>query len=128
MKHLLKLLIIVLLLSGCSENEVMDQESDLLIRVKNQSAFRYQGIMVNADGNEKNFGSLNPLNYSAYQSFDFAFRYAYVELRINGQTYTIQPFDYVGEDQLPPGKYTYAISANNSSNQYEKLNIELVED
>ncbi|AEM70973.1 hypothetical protein Murru_1934 [Allomuricauda ruestringensis DSM 13258] len=65
---------------------------------------------------------------SAYQLVAKAYSYAFVELEIDGETYTIQPIDYVGESTLSSGYYTYQIDANDTTEQYDRLSISLVED
>ncbi|MEP0985737.1 hypothetical protein [Ekhidna sp.] len=128
MKSLFSLLFILVLLAGCSNEVEPDETGDLLIRIQNGSAVIYSDIVVNADGVEKHFGSLNAFQYSSYKSFEYAYRYAFVELKINGQTFTIQPFDYVGEEVIEEGKFTYIINTTNNNDRYSKLTIEMKED
>ena len=51
-----------------------------------------------------------------------------MELEIDGNTYTIQPVDYVGETPLENGKYTYQLDANDATERFEKLSLRLIED
>ena len=37
----------------------------------------------------------------------------------------MQPVDFVGEERLDRGNYTYIISANDSKEQYDRLSITL---
>ncbi|WP_370477711.1 hypothetical protein [Tamlana flava] len=49
-------------------------------------------------------------------------------MEIDGEVYTIQPIDFVGETPLEKGKYTYQIDANDSTEQYGKLSLTLIEE
>ncbi len=98
------------------------------IRIKNASQYNYSNILVNTNGGENNYGNISASKTTKYGGFDFAYRYAFVELKINGQIFTIQPIDYVGETKLTPGKYTYEIGANDSAQRYGKLTIKLFKD
>ena len=62
-----------------------------------------------------------------YQTFDLAYRYAFVELEIDGKTYTLQPIDYVGETPLENGNYTYSIEAA-INERYNTLSLNLMYD
>ena len=123
MKKVYFLLISIFLVS-CTHND----DDTLLLRIKNTSQFDYNDVVVNTSGGEHNYGKVNSNQASDYKAFDLAFRYAFVELKIDGNTYTIQPIDYVGETPLVNGKYTYEINASNSGDQYSRLTLTLAED
>lgn len=53
---------------------------------------------------------------------------AFVQLEIDGETYALQPIDYVGETPLENGSYTYQIDANDFQERYEKLSLTLIEE
>lgn len=48
---------------------------------------------------------------SAYREVERAYRYAYAQVVAGADTLEYEPIDYVGEDLLPPGKYTYDLRA-----------------
>ncbi len=98
------------------------------IRLSNVSGFDYENIVVIASGDEVDYGDLMAGETSDYKVFEKAYQYAYVELEIEGNTYTIQPIDYVGETPLENGAYTYQIDANDSQEQHGKLSLTFVED
>ncbi len=126
MKRIFLILISILIMSCSQSDDTI--EKGLLIRVKNISQFEFNNVLVNTNGGEQNFGSIDVNQYSDYKSFNFAYRYAFIELTIDGSTFTIQPIDYFGETTLANGKYTYEVSANESMNQYSRLTIALIED
>ena len=111
MNKIFYLVIIGLTLFGCSSNEAENQ-NDLQIRISNVSEFNYENIKVATTGEIVYFGNLKSNSKSASRVFDSAYRYAFVEFQINGETFTLQPIDYVGETLLENGKYAYAINVN----------------
>ncbi|MFL1010884.1 hypothetical protein [Flavisericum labens] len=123
MKHLkifLSLFVTIFALQGCADDDLKNTQA--LIRISNVSTFDYKNITVNS----ADYKNLNSGEKSEYKLFEKAYRYGFVELEINGEIYTIQPIDYVGESPLEKGKYTYQIDANDSTDQYGKLNLTLV--
>lgn len=96
--------------------------------MSNVSPYTFQDIRVSTTGDEVSYGDLDTGEFSDYRSFETAYRYGFVELQINGSTYTLQPIDYVGETPLENGWYTYQIDANDSDEQYGRLSLTLIED
>ncbi|MDZ4683122.1 MAG: hypothetical protein SH848_21905 [Saprospiraceae bacterium] len=113
-----------LLLTGCTQDEVF---TGVLIRIENASDFDFKNIVVNIGTGQDVYGDLNANQISEYKTFESAFRYAFVELQIDGETFTHQPFDYVGETPLNFGKYTYKLTAEDSGSQYNRLSLTLIE-
>lgn len=109
MKKILILIISIAVLIGCSKDE-----SNPKIRLANTSQYDFQNIVVNTTTGNINFEDLNSGQKTEYKVFEKAYRYAYVELEIEGKTYKLQPTDYVGENSLENGNYTYQIDANDS--------------
>ncbi len=127
MKKILILIISIVALFGCT-NDDDNNLTGLNIRLSNVSQYKFQNIIVNTTTGNVNFGNLDSGQKSAYKQFEKAYRYAYVELEIDGKKYTLQPIDYVGETLLEDGNYTYKIDANNSDDQYARLSLTFVED
>ena len=127
MKKILILIISLATLLGCSKDKE-DNFSEVKIRLSNVSQYDFQNIVVNTTTGDVNFENLKSGQKSDNKVFDKAYRYAFVELEINGQTYTLQPIDYVGETPLLNGNYTYQINANDTEEQYIKLNLTLIEE
>ncbi len=111
MNKIFYLIIIGLTLFGCSSSKT-ENSNDLQIRISNVSKFNYDNIKVSTTGEMVNFGNLNSNSKSEYKVFDSAYRYAFIEFQINGETFTLQPIDYVGETLLKNGKYAYEINVN----------------
>jgi hypothetical protein len=70
---------------------------------------------------------LNAGDVSEYKTFEKAYRYAYIELIVEGEIYRLQPNDYVGETPLAIGNYTYELNFD-FQGQYGSLTISLVKD
>ena len=126
MKTYLMLIPFLLLISGCSILSGDDEASEVNIRLSNVSPYTYQDIRVSTTGDEVSYGDLESGEFTDYKSFEKAYRYGFVELRINGSTYTIQPIDYVGETPLENGYYTYQVSANDSDDRFGRLSLTLI--
>ena len=126
MKKTLVLLVAITTLINCSSDD--DNTSSIQIRLSNVSPYNFENIVVNTTTVDVSFENINSGETSDYKTFERAYRYGFVELQINGETYTIQPIDYVGESLLKTGKYTYEINANDSQEQYGKLSLTLIED
>jgi hypothetical protein len=121
MKKTVYLILVITTLLGCSSSE---ESTDLQIRISNVSDYNFEDINVNTTGDIVNFGDLNSNSKSDYKIFNLAYKYAFIEFLIDGETFTIQPIDYVGETPLENGKYSYEINIDPNS-QFSKIILEL---
>lgn len=133
MKKILIVIVSIALFISCSNDNNNDEDasqkensSELKIRLSNASKLDFQNIKVNTSTGNVNYGNLKAGKKSDYKVFEMAYRYAFIELQIDGKTYTLQPIDYVGETHLAEGNYAYQINANDSQNQYQKLSLTLI--
>ncbi|WKK77950.2 hypothetical protein QYS49_13295 [Marivirga salinae] len=126
MKKSIIILALIALLFSCTEAEI--DPSAVNIRLANTSNFDYKNIVINTTTGNVRFGALDSGEYSEYKVFEKAYRYAYVELEINGNTLKLQPIDYVGETPLKNGKYTYEIYTDSPDQEYGSLGITLIKD
>jgi hypothetical protein len=118
MKKIFILILITTTFYNCSSTE---DSTDLQIRISNVSEFNFANIIVDASGEKVNFGNLNSNSKSEFKTFDLAYRYAFMEFEIDGETFTLQPIDYVGETPLENGKYSYEVNIN----QDNQIRLEL---
>ena len=102
-------LFFVFLFTGCDGTGAEDDPNTVLLRLKNQSSTDFSAALVRFPETEGSYGALAAGEASAYRPFDTAYRYGYVEVEAEGRTYRIQPFDYVGEEPLEKGRYTYRL-------------------
>ncbi|MFY0652098.1 MAG: hypothetical protein JXQ96_08705 [Cyclobacteriaceae bacterium] len=126
MKRLFVIVLSASVLLGCLADGI--STSQVNIRLSNVSEFDFKNIEVDTGFGRAGFEDIDAGQSTEYKRFIKAYRYAYIQLEIDGETYTIQPFDYVGETPLKNGYYTYQIDANNSKERYGKLMLTLIED
>jgi hypothetical protein len=93
-----------------------------LIRIHNASTYDYDELQVG----QEVYGALPAGAYTEYRDFGTAYRYNYVLLRIGADEFVIQPIDYVGEEPLGEGTFTYEIDVVDYDSR--NLSIEAVED
>lgn len=107
---------------GCSsdDNESVDANA-IYIRVLNQSSHDFKNVVVDPFNSEENYGDISSHDYSYYQKFDRAYRYAYIEVELDGQIYTIQPTDFVGEEPIESGLYTHQLKITYDVNHNRHL-------
>lgn len=98
----------VLLSSGC--DSPFAPGGDVEIRITNASSFPFERVDAVFPEDDVSFGAIGAHRSSEYRPVSTAYRYAYLEVQINGEELRIQPIDYVGEDPLDPGKYTYVLN------------------
>jgi hypothetical protein len=110
---------------GCSNDNQADEVS---IRLSNVSEFNFENIVVDTSTGRVSFENIASGEQTDYKTFQKAYRYAFVQLEIKGKTYTLQPIDYVGEESLKMGNYTYEIDADTTKEQYTSLSLKLVKD
>src|SRR5688572_16851134 len=80
------------------------------IRIQNASAVDFDRVrVIFPDRNEENYGALARGKFSAFRGTRRAYRYAEVHVIANGQDVSLHPMDYTGEQELPPGRYTYVL-------------------
>jgi hypothetical protein len=96
------------------------------IRVKNASSVDYESVYINTSGGEHDYGPVEDGTISDYFEFERAYSYAQVIVNIDGETFVLQPIDYVGETPLDDGQYRYDIGVENFDNKI--LSIELKEE
>ena len=117
----------LLFFPNCTTDDI-PRGVEVEVRVENISPYNFESVWINPGEESHNYGNIDAGQFSAYKSFDLAYSYAFVEVQIEGNTFTIQPIDYVGETPLAKGNYTYQIDASDSGGQYSRLSLTLVED
>lgn len=88
-----------------------DRDDDLTavnIRLRNTSEIVFDEVVV-GDGPQI-YENLAPDSFSEYKEYETAYRYAYIQITSGEETFVLQPIDFVGEEELPIGLYTYELS------------------
>jgi hypothetical protein len=113
MKNMLPFLFTaIVFLIGCTDRD--DDLNAVNIRIKNNNGFVYETVQL-ADS-ETLLTDIAPGKYSEYLPFETAYRYAYIEIVAAGETYVLQPIDFVGEMPLNVGFYTYELTIGEDGN------------
>lgn len=130
LKHLFSIVFITMLflMNACKkdkgfpcENQVDESKTNL--KIKNISAYNFEDVNVSPNGTLKTYNTIEAGQSSCYHSFDKAYNYAYVTMKINGEEFIIQPIDYVGEQELGVGKFTYSIDIVNFANKQLSISV-----
>ncbi len=98
--------------SDCIEHEITACSEDLTktnLRIKNVSDYELCNVVVKPPYGSFNCGLLEKGEITCYHSFDTVYNYAQIQFFIGEKEFTFYPIDYVGEDPLPIGKFTYLI-------------------
>lgn len=132
MKSTVFTLVCVALLFGCDSNFHSDDEVN--IRIENVSEFDMDSVTVAYPEEERFYGNIVSGKNSGYKAVTKAYRYAYIETKIDGELSVLQPIDYFGESLLDPGFYTYILTVHEVSENQDSdapnynLSLELRED
>lgn len=89
-------------ISFCSENPAKTN-----LRIKNNSQYNFCNVYVNTPSGAVNCGILKKGQSSCYRTFDEVYRYAHIKLSMGDKVFELLPFDYVGEEPLGAGNFTY---------------------
>ncbi|WP_297796089.1 hypothetical protein [uncultured Eudoraea sp.] len=99
----------VLLFSiGCTD--IDDKVDTINIRINNSSSINFDEVQVAS--NEELYTNIAPGDYSDYLVYETAYTYAFIEIKSGEEVFVLQPIDFVGEDELPIGFYTYSLNIN----------------
>lgn len=93
------------------------------IRIKNASDVDLDEVYVffpDQPSQAVHYGAIKKGTVSDYRSTARAYRFAHVEVKMGNQMLVLRPIDYVGEEPLPAGRFTYVINV-----QDERLHIDL---
>ena len=98
----------------------------VFLRVRNASSSPFTALVVRLPAGTTSYGALGPGQSSEYHPFAQAYRYAAVEATVANEDLRHQPYDYVGEEPLAPGRYTYVLDVEaNASGQGRHLSLRL---
>ena len=94
---------------------------DIEIRIRNNSEIDFDSVrVVFPDRDEAVFGPIPKGTSSDFKRTTRAYRYAEIHVKAGGQELRLQPYDYVGERELTPGRYSYVLGV-----QENRLTIDL---
>jgi len=111
-KQIVFLVLVFISIVGCTDRD--DNITKVNLRIKNSSTVHFDEVTVNS--NENVYSNISVDSYSDYIEFDELYSYAYVQILADGETYTLQPIDFVGETPLEVGFYTYELGIDEGGN------------
>ena len=96
-------------LTGCGDAFGL---GEVEVRVENASDVWYdEAILYTLDG-PRTYSDLAPGARSPYVSVSVAYRSATTQVVLDGDTLRLQVIDYVGEEPLSAGRYTYVLTVS----------------
>ena len=105
MKRWLIAVLIISVSFSCTDRD--DDVEEINIRVRNISDIVFD--MVQVGDAEKIHEDVSPDSFTEYLQYEEAYRTAYIEIQSGTETFVLQPIDFVGEEPLPIGLYTYEL-------------------
>jgi len=97
------------LLAACEEMTGSDQ-GELRIRVRNTGTADLTGVVIGYPFQTVEYGDVAAGEATNYVAVGQAYAYAAVRVGYNGEEITRTPIDYVGEEPLDPGRWTFELS------------------
>lgn len=117
--------ILVGALTGCGD---AFGNGSVEVRVENASDVRYdEATLYTLDG-PRTYADLAPGARSPYVSVSAAYRSATTQVVLDGDTLRLQVIDYVGEEPLDAGRYTYVLSVSGVGTAWPALRQVLRQD
>lgn len=101
-----KLFLLLFTILSCSNDDT--QTNQVNIRLANNSELQFE----NATYNDANFGDIEPDEVTEYKVFENQYSYGKVDITINGEQFGWVPIDFVGEELLENGNYTFDYNFN----------------
>jgi hypothetical protein len=103
----LRLALLAFLVSGCNP---LAPDQTLEVRVHNGSTFTFGEGVLYTHRDSITFTALGPGQETPYQEVERAYRIATAQVVTGSDTARLQVIDFVGEEPLKPGRYTYVLS------------------
>lgn len=98
----------LLVFAGCPAPT--EPSESVNIRVSNESSFAFSDVDVVFPQDSVDYGTVAAHGVSEYRRVAQAYSYALIIVQVGGEELRLQPVDYVGETELPAGRYTYALN------------------
>ena len=118
-------LFIAALAAGAACNDPLAADGDTNIRLRNASTFELTAVTFTPGPAELKFARIAPGATTNYVPVSDAYRYGYLDLQVDGMQRTIVPIDYVGENYIGDGRFTYVITIDPTT---RNPSVSLVED
>lgn len=120
MKKFLVFLLMIVCIASCDDRD--DNVNAVNIRIRNISNLNFDRVQVGEE--DKIHEDIGPDSFSDYLQYELAYRYAYIEIQSGTETYVLQPIDFVGEEPLPIGLYTYELDVDEEGEVLLEFNVD----
>lgn len=117
------LLFALLPVSAC--DSIVGDEEDVEVRVRNASNVDFSSVVVGFPDQTEAYGAVRANTATEYRTVTRAYRYAGIQVTLGGQSLALIPIDYVGEEELEGGSYTYEVGV---TSDLGSLTLRLVRD
>jgi hypothetical protein len=99
-------LLLSTVLGGCG---IVNVRGSVEVRLENGSSFTFDEATFYAGGDSTTHTSVGPGQATSYVVVETAYRIATTQVVIGSDTLRLQVIDFVGEEPLEAGRYTYVI-------------------
>ncbi len=100
--------LLVMVLGACSGTVDSDDDATL-IRLENTSAVELTNVTFSSGLAMLTPDRIGPGERTEYVEVPSSYRYGFLRVTANGVQLTMQPIDYVGEEEIGPGRFTFRI-------------------
>ena len=110
---------------GCG---VIDPAGPVEVRLQNASSFTFDEAALYTSEGEFTYTDVGPGEATPYVEVETAYRIATTQVVIDVDTFRLQVIDFVGEEPLDGGQYSYVISVLTFGNQPTSVTQEIRKD
>ncbi|HEU4451917.1 MAG TPA: hypothetical protein VFR81_02620 [Longimicrobium sp.] len=100
--------VLMMALSAC--DNPFGGDDDTLIRLENATQLELTNVTFSSGHDPIDFDRIAPGDRTEYVEVERSYSYGYLKVTANGGEYTMQPIDYVGEEEIGPGRFTFRIT------------------
>jgi len=120
--------ILPLIALGCTDALQPLGPDQVAVRVRNASTVPFDETTLYLMDGPRELGRISSGGTSAYVVTDTAYRFMTTQAIVGSDTLRLQVIDYVGEQPLSPGRYTYVLSIYEDEQGTRRLDQALEED
>lgn len=102
-------ILIGFLLISCNNTAPDNMSDGTYLRISNVSQVEFESVYVSFPGVESTFKNIKSGAASDYRKVDRVYRYGLIEIYSGNGEFRLQPIDFVGEEPLHNGKFTYQL-------------------
>ena len=112
MRRRLRLFAVAVLTAAVGCNNPFSSDEGTEVRLRNASSFELTAVTFMPGAAELKFARIAAGEVTGYVAVANAYRDGYLDLLVGGEHRRLQPIDYVGENYIGDGRFTYVITAD----------------